>query len=107
MIQHSSASDKATKTGFSTRTVAQPVHESLIRNDRQTYFEVVRDLVHAQYRLGDEQLTQRLWDDVIERKLDIERVVNLMFTCSMHHNDEAMTRVDEEYCQNNYQAETT
>ena len=71
--------------------------EARIRNDRQAVFQLVRDLVQAQFARGDEELTKRLWQDVADRKIDLDRVINLMYTCSFHEDDEEMTKVDETY----------
>ncbi len=71
--------------------------EARIRNDRQAVFQLVRDLVQAQFTRGDEELTKRLWQDVADRKIDLDRVINLMYTCAFHDDDEEMTRVDETY----------
>ena len=71
--------------------------EARIRNDRQAVFELVRDLVQAQFERGDEELTKRLWQDVADRNIDLERVINLMYTCSFHEDDNEMTKVDENY----------
>ena len=35
--------------------------------------------------------------DVADRKIDLDRVINLMYTCSFHEDDEEMTNVDETY----------
>ena len=71
--------------------------EARIRNDRQAVFQLVRDLVQAQFDRADEELTKRLWQDVADRKIDLDRVINLMFTCYFHEDDEEMTKVDETY----------
>ena len=71
--------------------------EARIRNDRQAVFQLVRDLVQAQFDRGDEELTKRLWQDVADREIDLDRVINLMYTCSFHEDDEEMTKVDETY----------
>ena len=71
--------------------------EERIRNDRQAVFQLVRDLVQAQFDRGDEQLTKRLWQDVADRDIDLDRVINLMYTCSFHEDDNEMTKVDETY----------
>ena len=55
------------------------IAESRMRNDRQAIFMLVRELVHAQFELGDQELTNRLWQDVADRKIAIERVINLMY----------------------------
>ena len=71
--------------------------EARIRNDRQAVFQVVRDLVQAQFDRSDEELTKRLWQDVADREIDLDRVINLMYTCSFHEDDNEMTKVDETY----------
>ena len=71
--------------------------EERIRNDRQAVFQLVRDLVQAQFNRSDEELTKRLWQDVADRDIDLDRVINLMFTCSFHEDDDEMTLVDETY----------
>ena len=71
--------------------------EARIRNDRQAVFQLVRDLVQAQFDRGDEELTKRLWQDVADRDIDLDRVINLMYTCSFHEDDYEMTKVDETY----------
>ena len=71
--------------------------EARIRNDRQAVFQLVRDLVQAQFERGDEELTKRLWQDVADRDIDLDRVINLMYTCSYHEDDYEMTKVDESY----------
>ena len=71
--------------------------EARIRNDRQAVFQLVRDLVQAQFDRGDEELTKRLWQDVADRDIDLDRVINLMYTCSFHEDDYEMTKVDETF----------
>ena len=71
--------------------------EARLRNDRQAVFQLVRDLVQAQLDRGDEELTKRLWQDVADREIDLDRVINLMYTCSFHEDDNEMTKVDETY----------
>ena len=71
--------------------------ESRIINDRQTVFHVVRQLVHAQLERTDEELTRRLWEDVADKGIDLDRVINLMYTCSLHDDDNEMTKIDEIY----------
>ncbi len=73
------------------------IQEERIRNDRQAVFQLVRDLVLAQFDRGDLELTKRLWQDVADRDIDLDRVINLMYTCSFHEDDYEMTKVDETY----------
>ena len=87
------------KNKFTPKSSQVPIgtQETRIRNDRQAVFQVVRDLVQAQFARGDEELTKRLWQDVADRKIDLDRVINLMYTCSFHEDENEMTKVDEIY----------
>ena len=73
------------------------IKEDRVRNDRQAVFQLVRELVQAQFDRADEELTRRLWQDVADRGIDLDRVINLMYTCSFHEDDYEMTKVDETY----------
>ncbi len=68
--------------------------EARMRNDRQTIFLLVRELVHAQFELDDPELTNRLWQDVLDRGIDLDRVINLMYSCSFHDDYQAMLDAD-------------
>ncbi len=68
--------------------------ESRARNDRQTVFAFTRELVHAQFELADQELTRRLWQEISARKIDIERVIYLMYGCSSYDDEEEMLEVD-------------
>ena len=71
--------------------------ESRVINDRQTVFQLVRQLVQAQLERTDEELIKRLWKDVADRGIDLDRVINLMYTCSVHEDDNEMAKIDEIY----------
>ena len=88
-----------TKQKIITKSSKVPVRdeEESTRNDRQAVFQLVRDLVLAQFDRGDEELTKRLWQDVADREIDLDRVINLMYTCSFHEDDNEMAKVDETY----------
>ena len=87
------------KNKFTSKSSQVPIgtDEARIRNDRQAVFQLVRDLVQAQFDRADKELTKRLWQDVSDRNIDLDRVINLMYTCSFHEDDEEMTKVDETY----------
>ena len=82
------------KKGIFDKSPALNVAESRMRNDRPAIFSLVRELAHAQFELGDPELTNRLWQDVSDRKIDIERIINLMYGCSFHDDEAAMLEVD-------------
>ena len=89
----------ATKQKIITKSFKVPERNEEVkaRNDRPAVFQLVRDLVQAQFDRGDEELTKRLWQDVADREIDLDRVINLMYTCSFHEDDNEMTKVDETY----------
>ncbi|MGC6482242.1 MAG: hypothetical protein ACON4T_01530 [Synechococcus sp.] len=71
-------------------------HECRMRNDRQSYFQVVRDLAHAQFDLTDGELTARLWKEVADRDLDRGRIIHLPYHCGNLHHDDAVMRLNDE-----------
>ena len=73
------------------------IQEARIRNDRQAVFQLVRELAQAQFERGDAELTKRLWQDVADRGIDLDPVINFLYTCSFHEDDNEMTSVDEIY----------
>ena len=80
-----------------TSTTSALFDDSLIRNDREVVFNLVRELVYAQFHLSDQELTNRLWQDVADRNIDINRVINLMYCCNFHDSDEEMLDADTKY----------
>ncbi len=73
------------------------ISESRMRNDRQVVFNVVRELVNAQFNLGDHELCKRLWQDIADRNIDLERVIYLMYNCNFHDDEELMLETDLAY----------
>ena len=75
----------------------QSFDECRLRNDRQSYVALSRQLVQAQFVLRDRELTNRLWHDVANRDMDLGRIINLLYRCSSPEDDEAMRWIDEGY----------
>jgi len=73
--------------------------ECRARNDRQTYFSIARELVDAQFVLADQELTRRLWQEVGDRNLEIGRIINLLYRCSSHEDENEMVEVDDAFLQ--------
>ena len=73
--------------------------ECRARNDRQSYFSLARELAHAQFQLADQELSARLWDDVHQRQMDPDRIINLLYGCFFQHDPEAMLSADEHFLQ--------
>ena len=80
-----------------------PVHQSLseerLRNDRQSYFAMTRDLVNAQLNWRDAELSSRLWREVADRDMDRGRILHLLYNVEVHHDEDAMQRADMAYLQ--------
>ena len=73
--------------------------ECRARNDRQSYFAITRELVHAQFELADMELTQRLWQDVADRNLEVGRILHLLYGCCCHQDNSEMVAVDDSFLQ--------
>lgn len=72
-------------------------YESTALRDRQAYFSAARNLARAQFLLGDAELSQRLWQDVADRGLDVERIEQLMYGCWFQDDPKAMADADDRY----------
>ncbi len=90
-------SDQISKQDHSPGLSSFQFTESRIRNDRQAIFDLTRQLVHAQFELADQELTNRLWEEVIQRNIEIERILNLMYRCTSHEDENEMLEVDLTY----------
>ena len=52
-------------------------YDSPSRQFQQAHFDAARRLAQAQFQLADGELTQRLWQDVADRDLDVDRILIL------------------------------
>ena len=82
----------------------QAIQTTLLRyqsprpHEQDLYFSCARNLARAQFQLADEELSRRLWQDVAERELDVDRILNLMYGCWFQEDREAMQEADAAYC---------
>ena len=72
-------------------------YNSPVKSNRDEYFSCARDLVLAQFQLADQELTQRLWQDVADRNLDVDRIIHLMYRCRFHDDNEALREADDAF----------
>ena len=72
-------------------------YQSPRHHEQDLYFSCARNLARAQFQLADEELSRRLWQDVAERELDVDRILNLMYGCWFQEDREAMQEVDAAY----------
>jgi hypothetical protein len=90
-------------SGFCCMAFLQTLQSSLLRynspvkSNRDEYFSCARDLVLAQFQLADQELTQRLWQDVADRNLDVDRIIHLMYRCRFHDDNEALKEADDAF----------
>jgi hypothetical protein len=78
-------------------TTAQPTAECRLRNDRQSYFAITRALVQAQFVLADGVLSQRLWQEVADRDLEVGRILNLLYSSCSQDDEAEMTALDDAF----------
>ena len=72
-------------------------YQPAARREQDQYFSAARSLAEAHFRLADEQLCNRLWQDVAERHLDLDRVMNLLYGCWVHNDPAEMREADARY----------
>ena len=65
--------------------------------DQEKVYSLTRELVNAQFQLCDDELTNRLWEEVGNLNIDPERIINLMYKCDTHDNFAAMVDEDSKY----------
>ena len=73
-------------------------YQSTRDQEQDLYFSCARNLARAQFQLADDELSRRLWQDVAERQLDVDRILNLMYGCWFQEDREAMQEADAAYC---------
>ena len=54
-------------------------------------------VAQAQFQLADAELSQRLWQDVADRDLDVDRILNLLYGCWFQDDPAAMHAADAEF----------
>ena len=72
-------------------------YNSPVQSNREAYVSCARNLVVAQFQLADQELTQRLWQDVADRNLDVDRIIHLMYRCRFHDDNEALKEADDAF----------
>ena len=58
---------------------------------------LARDLINAQFNLGNDELSRKLWDEVAALKIDPNRIINLMYRCYLYEDDKSMLEADVDY----------
>ena len=72
-------------------------YDSPSRQVQEAHFDSARRLAQAQFQLADAELSQRLWQDVADRDLDVDRVINLLYGCWFQEDSGALRAADDEF----------
>ena len=72
-------------------------YDSPSRQVQEAHFDAARRLAQAQFQLADAELNQRLWQDVADRDLDVDRVINLLYGCWFQEDSGALRAADDEF----------
>ncbi len=78
-------------------------YNSPVQSNREEYVSCARNLVVAQFQLADQELTQRLWQDVADRNLDVDRIIHLMYRCRFHDDSETLQEADDAFLSQSFQ----
>ena len=65
--------------------------------EQSAYFKITRDISEAQFYLGNRFQEIYLWQEVADRDMDVSRIENLLYGCSFHDDEVAMTEADESF----------
>ena len=76
-------------------------YESPAYREQEVYFSCARNLARAQFQLADHELSRRLWQDVADRELDVDRILNLMYGCWFQDEIDSMQESDRHYFSGN------
>ena len=72
-------------------------YDSPSRQLQQVHFDAARRLAQAQFQLADAELSQRLWQDVADRDLDVDRILNLLYGCWFQDEPAELRSADAEF----------
>ena len=67
---------------------------------QSAYFKITRDISEAQFYLGNRFQEIYLWQEVADRDMDVSRIENLLYGCSFHDDEVAMTEADADFMSN-------
>ena len=71
--------------------------------DQEKVYSLTRELINAQFQLCDDELTNRLWEEVGNLNIDPERIINLMYKCYSHNDFTAMIETDSKYLESSFE----
>ncbi len=60
-------------------------------------FSLARELIDAQLNCGNDELSRKLWNEVAALKIDPKRIINLIYSCYSHEDNQSMLEADLNY----------
>ena len=70
--------------------------------EQEKVYALTRELVNAQFQLCDDELTNRLWEEVANLNIDPQRIINLMYKYDSHDDFTAMIDADSKYLESSF-----
>ena len=70
--------------------------------NQEKVFSLTRELINAQFQLCDDELTNRLWEEVANLNIDPQRIINLMYKYDSHDDFTAMIDADSKYLESSF-----
>ena len=71
--------------------------------DQEKVCTLTRELVNAQFQLCDDELTNRLWEEVANLNIDPQRIINLMYKYDLHDDLADMIDADYKYLESSFE----
>ena len=71
--------------------------------EQEKVYTLTRELVNAQFQLCDDELTNRLWEEVANLNIDPQRIINLMYKYDLHDDLAAMIDADSQYLESSFE----
>ena len=72
-------------------------YQSNASREQDKVFALVQSLVEAQFQLADDELSRRIWQEIADQNIPVERVENLLYCCFFQDDPVAMKEADEDY----------
>ena len=72
-------------------------YQSTASREQDKVFALVQSLVEAQFQLADDELSRRIWQEIADQNIPVERVENLLYCCFFQDDPVAMKEADEDY----------
>mgnify|MGYP005684390681 CR=1 FL=1 len=72
-------------------------YQSTASREQDKLFSLVQSLVKAPFEFADDELSRRIWQEVADQNISVERVENLLYRCCFQDDPVAMRQSDDDY----------